>query len=222
MICSASLTQCSSCDRGFMGPDKSAESSGALVKTVPEALTPCGHHAHPRIAEGGMLRCIQLHAQRGGKQIALRRKKGSHKESRRKGAHSYPSIHMPGDNERKFKVQIHLLSTRVAGESTAAHPCVMQDRRSTLASRYTGTHAHLIHTDRRMPVGKTSYFGALTWDPLCPVAEQVAHLLQQQSLNLIRIQNIWQTRVWTFNRLLKCFDDSMLLEIPLNDQVSFL
>lgn len=44
MLCSVNLTQCSSCDRSFAGPI--SQSIGALVKTVPEALAPCGQHVH--------------------------------------------------------------------------------------------------------------------------------------------------------------------------------
>lgn len=46
MFCSASLTHFSSCDRGFTGPTNQLCSRDA-VKTVPEALAPRGHRAHP-------------------------------------------------------------------------------------------------------------------------------------------------------------------------------
>lgn len=63
MLCSASLTQCSSCDRGFTGLGNQPSPWGLWLRL---ALAPCGHHAHPRVT-GGMLRCIELHAKRGGK-----------------------------------------------------------------------------------------------------------------------------------------------------------
>lgn len=201
MLCSASLTQCSSCDRGFTGPTNQQSLQGAWLRLSPRLWLPVAT-VLIHIITGGMRRCIQLHAKRGGE---VRRKKKSQRERRQGGVFIHPSIHMSGEDERKFRVQIHLPSKRAIGGSTY---CILHihalcgAEASTLASRYILVHMLIsyIHIDG-WRLGRQA-IRSINLGLLCPASEQVAHLQQpppqRQSMNLIGIQNIWQARVCKF------------------------
>lgn len=104
---------------------------------------------------------------------------------------------MSGEDERKFREQIHL-PPRVVGEGTycTLHiHALCRAEGSTLASRYML--AHMLISYIRIDgwrLGRQAIW-SINLGPLCPASEQVAHLQQpppqRQSLDLMGIQNIW-------------------------------
>lgn len=186
MLRSASLTQCSSCDKGFADPTNQHSLRGLWLRLSPKLWLPAATVLIHALQ--GECRDAFSYMLGGGESIALRKnppketpqktthtKKLGHKEMRR-SAFIYPSIHRSREDERKFKVKIHLPSMRVAGGSTYCTEGRAEG--STLASRYRLLHMLIsfIQIDG-WRLGRRA-IRSINLGLLCSASEQVAHMRQ--------------------------------------------
>lgn len=185
MLRSASLTQCSSCDKGFADPTNQHSLRGLWLRLSPKLWLPAAtvlihalqgecRDAFSYMLGGGVDRVKAKPSQRNPKKTTHTKKLG-HTEMRR-SAFIYPSIHRSREDERKFKVKIHLPSMRVAGGSTYCTEGRAEG--STLASRYRLLHMLIsfIQIDG-WRLGRRA-IRSINLGLLCSASEQVAHMRQ--------------------------------------------
>lgn len=194
MLRSASLTQCSSCDKGFADPTNQHSLRGLWLRLSPKLWLPAAtvlihalqgecRDAFSYMLGGGVNRAKAKLPPKNPQKPHTHTHKNqlSHREMRR-GTFIHPSIHRSREDERKFKVKIHLPSMRVAGGSTYCTEGRAEG--STLASRYRLLHMLIsfIQIDG-WRLGRRA-IRSINLGLLCSASEQVAHMRQPPPQNL--------------------------------------
>lgn len=189
MLRSASLTQCSSCDKGFADPTNQHSLRGLWLRLSPKLWLPaatvlihalqgeCRDAFSYMLGGGGVDRIKAKPSQRNPQKNHTHKKTRSQRDEEECFHLSiHPSIHRSREDERKFKVKIHLPSMRVAGGSTYCTEGRAEG--STLASRYRLLHMLIsfIQIDG-WRLGRRA-IRSINLGLLCSASEQVAHMRQ--------------------------------------------
>lgn len=187
MLRSASLTQCSSCDKGFADPTNQHSLRGLWLRLSPKLWLPAAtvlihalqgecRDAFSYMLGGGVDRVKAKPSQRNPPKNHTHKKNSVTKRWGGVLSSIHPSIHRSREDERKFKVKIHLPSMRVAGGSTYCTEGRAEG--STLASRYRLLHMLIsfIQIDG-WRLGRRA-IRSINLGLLCSASEQVAHMRQ--------------------------------------------